>query len=144
MQGDVVNLLVRFRVMSISKALLSTQDLSRCGWETVFPAGSGHAYLRKPYESQKARALWRMKAARDSGEDFHDAKTTCWEEIKRDWNCGKSTSKTDCGTGQSFEVRGDFVLNLIIGPRIVVEVVFNGLRPRTHTRRGSALYVVQH
>ena len=71
-----------------------------------------------------------MKAARDSGEDFHDAKTTCWEEIKRDWNCGKSTSKTDCGTGRSFEVRGDFVLSLIIGPRLVVEVVFNCLWPR--------------
>ena len=39
--GDVrgvVNLLVRFRAMDIGKALLSTQDLSRCGWETVFPA----------------------------------------------------------------------------------------------------------
>ena len=34
-RGDVVNLLVRFRVMDIGKALLSTQDLSRCGWETV-------------------------------------------------------------------------------------------------------------
>ena len=37
-RGDVVNLLVRFRVMNIGKAPLSTQDLSRCGWETVFPA----------------------------------------------------------------------------------------------------------
>ena len=43
--GDVVNLLVRFRVMNIGKALLSTQDLSRCGWETVFPAESGNAYV---------------------------------------------------------------------------------------------------
>ena len=31
-RGDVVNLLVRFSVMNIGKALLSTQDLSRCGW----------------------------------------------------------------------------------------------------------------
>ena len=30
-----MNLLVRFRVMDFGKALLSTQDLSRCGWETV-------------------------------------------------------------------------------------------------------------
>ena len=37
-RGNMVNLLVRFRVMEIGKALLSTQDLSRCGWETVFPA----------------------------------------------------------------------------------------------------------
>ena len=40
-RGDVVNLLVRFRDMNIGKALLSTQDLSRCGWETVFPADCG-------------------------------------------------------------------------------------------------------
>ena len=40
-RGDVVNLLVRFRVMNIGKALLSTQDLGRCGWETVFPADCG-------------------------------------------------------------------------------------------------------
>ena len=44
-RGDVVNLLVRFRVMDIGKALLSTQGLSRCGWETVFPADCGDAYL---------------------------------------------------------------------------------------------------
>ena len=29
-RGDVVNMLLRFRVMNIGKALLSTQDLSRC------------------------------------------------------------------------------------------------------------------
>ena len=44
-RGDVVNLLVQFRVMNIGKALLSTQDLSRCGWETVFPSDCGNVYL---------------------------------------------------------------------------------------------------
>ena len=44
-RGNVVNLLVRFRVMNIGKALLSSQDLSRCGWETVFPADCGIVYL---------------------------------------------------------------------------------------------------
>ena len=44
-RGDVVKLLVRFRVTNIGKALLSTQDLSRCGWETVLPAGCGEASL---------------------------------------------------------------------------------------------------
>ena len=44
-RGDVVSLLARFRVVNIGKALLSTQDLSRCGWETVFPAHCGNAYL---------------------------------------------------------------------------------------------------
>ena len=46
-RGDVVNLLVRFRAMNIGRALLSTQDLNRCGWETVFLADSGNAYLVK-------------------------------------------------------------------------------------------------
>ena len=36
-QSDVVNLLVRLRVMNIGKALVSTQDLSRCGWEDGLP-----------------------------------------------------------------------------------------------------------
>ena len=31
--------------METGKALLSTQDLSRCGWETVFLAYCGDAYL---------------------------------------------------------------------------------------------------
>ena len=47
-----------------------------------------------------------------------NAKTTFWEEIKRDWNCGKSTSKTQlwhCG---------ELVLRLTIGPRPVVQVAF--------------------
>ena len=44
-RGEVVNLLVRVRVMETGKALLSTQDLSRCGWETVFTADCGNAYL---------------------------------------------------------------------------------------------------
>ena len=44
-RGDVANLLVRFRLMNTGKALLSTQDLSRCGWETVFTADCGNAYL---------------------------------------------------------------------------------------------------
>ena len=43
-RGDVVNLLVRFRVMDIDKAPLSTEDLSRCGWETV-SADCGDACL---------------------------------------------------------------------------------------------------
>ena len=30
------------------------------------------AGVRKPSESQKAKALWKMKAARESGEDFYD------------------------------------------------------------------------
>ena len=55
-----------------------------------------------------------------------DAKTTFWEELKRDWNSGKSTSKTQW-SGQSFEVRGESVSRLTLGSRLVVELFFNGL-----------------
>ena len=30
------------------------------------------AGVRKPNESQKARAIWKMKSAKDRGEDFYD------------------------------------------------------------------------
>ena len=43
------------------------------------------------------------------------------------------------GTGQSFEVRGAFVLSWIFGPRPVVGVVFNGLWPRRLRRMRCAL-----
>ena len=56
-RGNMVNLLVRFRVMEIGKALLSTQDLSRCGWETVFPAGCGDAYSHHAREETVCRVL---------------------------------------------------------------------------------------
>ena len=65
-RGDVVNLLVRFRVMNIGKARLSTQDLSRRGWETVLPAGCGDAYLvRKASDTRitlvKKRCAWYLR-----------------------------------------------------------------------------------
>ena len=65
-QGDVVHLLVRFRVMDIGKALLSTQDLCRCDWEMVFLADSGDAYLvRKALGTRitlvKKRRAWYLR-----------------------------------------------------------------------------------
>ena len=48
-RGGVVNLLVIY----MGKSLLSTQDLSRCGWETVFLAGCGDAYLASHTESEE-------------------------------------------------------------------------------------------
>ena len=65
-RGDVVNFLVRFRVVDIGKALLSTQDIGRCGWETVFPADCGDAYLaRKASDTRitlvKKRCAWYLR-----------------------------------------------------------------------------------
>ena len=51
----------------------------------------------KPQEAQKARALWVVTAAKDRREEFYDPvrKVNFFlEEIKRDWSCGKNTSKT--------------------------------------------------
>ena len=55
-RGNMVNLLVRFRVMEIGKALLSAQDLSRCGWETVLPAGCGGAHLIRKASNTRIHA----------------------------------------------------------------------------------------
>ena len=81
-----MNLLVRFRVMNIGKALLSTQDLSRCGWEIVFAADCGGAYfVRKNSDTRitllKKRCAWclRVKLKHHSelpyteGEEFLEA-----------------------------------------------------------------------
>ena len=51
--------------------------------------------IEKPQETQKAKALWSMTAAKDRKSFMvRLAKITFWEEIQRDWSCGKSTSKT--------------------------------------------------
>ena len=54
------------------------------------------AGVKKPNENQEATALWRMKAASDSGEERYDPeqRDNILGRNKRDWNCGKSTSKT--------------------------------------------------
>ena len=78
-----MNLLVRFSVMNIGNALLSTQDLSRCGWETVFPANCGNAYLvRKASDIRvtlvQKRCVWYLRVklkphselAYNEGEEF--------------------------------------------------------------------------
>ena len=43
------------------------EELYDCHKETSKAAG-----VKRPNENQKAKALWKMKAARDSGEDFYD------------------------------------------------------------------------
>ena len=68
-------------------------------WEELyehFKEMSRAAGVKKPHESQKARALWKMKAAKDKRGIFmtQNARTTFWEEIK---SCGNSTSKTQLG-----------------------------------------------
>ena len=43
--------------------------------------------VKKPQEAQKAKAVWKMKAAKDRKEEFYGParEETLREEIKRDW-----------------------------------------------------------
>ena len=50
----------------------------------------------KPGDSQKAKARWTMKAAKDRDDDFFTiqlVRTTFKAEPEPDWNCGKNTFK---------------------------------------------------
>ena len=63
-------------------------------WEELYEHRkemSGAAGVRKPYETQKAKALWKMKAAKDRREDFYDnilgrnnTRLELWEEHLKD------------------------------------------------------------
>ena len=55
-RGNMVNLLVRFRVMDIGKALLSTHDLSRRVWENFFLADCCGAYLARKASGSASRS----------------------------------------------------------------------------------------
>ena len=54
------------------------------------------AGAKKPSESQKAKAHWAMKAAKDRREEFNDParKDNILGRKQTNWSCGKSTSKT--------------------------------------------------
>ena len=53
----------------------TSEGIERSEWEELyehFKEMSGAAGVRKPNVSQKAKALWKTKAARDRGEEFYD------------------------------------------------------------------------
>ena len=53
------------------------------------------AGAKKPSESQKAKALWVMKAAKDRRDEYDSAaKKTFWQGNRQDWSCGQNISKT--------------------------------------------------
>ena len=99
---------------------------------------SREAGVRKPNESQKSEGPLENEGGQRQGEDFYDPgrKDNILGRIKRTGCARRAPQRPDCGTGQSFEVCGEFVLSWIFGPRPVVEVVFNGLFP-SGLRRGS-------
>ena len=70
------------------------------------------ARVKKTNENQKAKALWKMKAVKDRREDFYDPerKDNIVERKKTIGTVGRAPQRPDRGTGQSFEVCGEFVL----------------------------------
>ena len=51
--------------------------------------------VKKPQEAQKAKALRKMKAAKDAGEEYHDPtrEDNIFGETRQEWHFGKNTSK---------------------------------------------------
>ena len=97
-RGDVVNLLVPFTVMNIGKSLPSAQGLSRCCWETVFPADCGNAYLvRKASDTRitlvKKRCAWYLRVKLkphselpyNEGEEFLEVMSRTREQVCGLW-----------------------------------------------------------
>ena len=79
------------------KALLSTQDLSHCGWETVFPAVSGNAYLvRKASNTRitlvKKSCAWYLRAKLKPHNElpYSDQRAVVWpvEEVRSSSSSG--------------------------------------------------------
>ena len=71
--------------------------------------------------------------ARDSGEDLfmiQNAKTTFGKTKDATGTAGRAPQRPNCGSGQSFEVRGESASRLTVGSIPFVELVFNGLWPR--------------
>ena len=63
--------------------------------------------MRKPNGSQKAKARWKMKAARNSGDDFHDPESKdniLGRNKDATGTLGRAPQRPNFGTVQSLEV----------------------------------------
>ena len=65
-----------------------------------------------PSESQKAKALWVMKAAEDKVDEFYDS-------VRKENILGRKSQRPNHSVGQSFEVRGESISRLIVGSRLL-------------------------
>ena len=63
--------------------------------------------MKKPQEAQKSKALWKMKAAKDAGEEYHDPNAR--DKIS---TLGRTLQRSYWCTGQSPEVCGKSVLKV--------------------------------
>ena len=76
------------------------KELYHCYKEMNRAAG-----VRKPHETQKAKAIWKMKAAKDGRDDFYDPdrKDNILVRNKTRLELGRAPQGPDRGTGQSSE-----------------------------------------
>ena len=91
------------------------------------------AGAKKLNESQRAKAPWAMKAAKDSEEDFYDParKDKMFGKKSHSSRAVERAPERSCWSiGQSSEVFGESVSKLVIGSRLFVKLAVSGLWPR--------------
>ena len=91
---------------------------------------SGALGVKKPQEAQKATALWKMKAAKDVGEEYYDPDRK--DKILRRNETrlallGRAPQRPNCCVGQSPKVRGSSILRLTVGSNLLRNRGFNDL-----------------
>ena len=70
---DGVPPLVDYDWYAFCQALYKGIEARRLGRHVFsYKEMSGAVGVRKPRDAQKARALWKMKAAKDAGEEYYD------------------------------------------------------------------------
>ena len=58
--------------------------------------------VKKPQEAQKAKAVWKMKATKDAGEEYYDPEredNILRRNKTRSALLGRAPQRFDCGTG---------------------------------------------
>ena len=104
-------------------------------WEEMYESYkemSGAVGVRKPQEAQKAKTLWKMKSAKDAGEEYYDpAREDIYQRKKQAKisTLGRAPRRSSCCAGQCPEVRGRSVLRLNVGSRLLWNRGCNDLRP---------------
>ena len=77
---------------------------------------------KRTSESQKAKALWAMKAAKDKGDEFHDSArkgNILGRKQTGPGVVGRTSQRPNHSFGQCFEVCGESVSRLIVGSRLL-------------------------
>ena len=88
--------------------------------------------VKKPQEAQKAKARWKMKAAKDAGEEYYDHHACRQHPGKKQdtiSTLGGAPRRSNCCVGETPKVRGRSVLRMIVGSRLLWHRGCNDLRP---------------